>query len=341
MASLVQIGVLFLLYVVLSGPVVLVFFRNRRRRTAVIYVLGLIGAAILVSLLVGPILGTRPGYLEWTTVAEVGEEGISEWGILTLTSAGGRSYAISLEGESPSAWLLPPETVSRLSAFSYHRVWSLINSAGDDDWISPEIQPRNAEMPVDMGRVENPGEPFLIPVSPWTTRILTANAATSDGRTLEVTLGRENGRLLIGVKNGLGATLHDLHLVPCLNTPRGWTSHRITLHKKLKPGMQCSTVLPTAHSWQTLQSGECFAMDAYGAMYMDNGIPGPTHPGRATFFPSLPGPEAEWHACLVGEMTAPLVLKPGTESFVPHPGRHIVMMRLPDDMAKALVQDNR
>lgn len=112
MTTLSLVSVLFLLYALMTGPVVWIFFRKAGRKVLGFYVSGTVGAFCVLSLIVGPVLGLYRGDVEWTTVTELTPQGGIQWGLLTLTSAGARNHRIELEGERVRAFLLPTELLN-------------------------------------------------------------------------------------------------------------------------------------------------------------------------------------------------------------------------------------
>ena len=332
MASFTWIGVIFSLYVLLSGPVVLIFFRNRRRRTAITYVLSLVGIAVVVSLLIGPILGSRRGDLEWTTVAEIGNHGVSEWGVFTLTSAGGRAYSMGVGGDSPYAWLLPPNTATTAPTF-----WQLSYSDNRGIIGQNNFGPRNGYSYQGYGRMENPGSPFPIPIGPWATRIVTASASSSDRETLKVTLTKKgSSRRMIRLENGLDVNLHQVQLL---------VGRRVEQKagKSRNPSIAGPTLKFTMSRLDSLlEPGKVKILKAKdsGSIDLSNIVQRIDHylayrrkfrSGIAATLPTGLEEKTGVSAYILANVKAPLVLRPLTETFVIHRGRHWILYRIPDE----------
>jgi hypothetical protein len=107
--SMTHAAFFFVVYTLLSGPVVLMLLRHRRRKVIGWYVGITVALFSLFAAVLGPVLGYRRGDMEWLTITELTPSGGVQWGMLTLTSGGARSYPLALPKRT-RGWLIPSRT---------------------------------------------------------------------------------------------------------------------------------------------------------------------------------------------------------------------------------------
>lgn len=196
-ASFFLIAGMFLFYALLTGPVIWLFLRNAQRNTLKWYVLVTVGIFCLISLLLGSGMPCHKGDLEWLTVTELTSQGGIQWGLLTLISAGGRNHILELEGHRTSQWLLPNNTRA-IQRYPY-------------SYGSPLEYSSNLNFdPVGKGSL---GQKQQIPIAPWGSRLLLANAFWPEGRSLDVRTRYADGALEVRIVNTLPVSLTKTRLV--------------------------------------------------------------------------------------------------------------------------------
>jgi len=203
MTTLSLVSVLFVLYALMTGPVVWVFFRKAGRKVLGFYISGTVGAFCVLSLIIGPVLGLYRGDVEWTTVTELTPQGGIQWGLLTLTSAGARKHRIELDGERARAYLLPTELLNDWRFRNRYR-WGYHGQ-------SPFQNNGNVPFDVYGGSAASPEQ--HVPISPWGSRLLLANAYWSQGRSVDVRVELNAGKFDIEARNGLPCALRGAHVI--------------------------------------------------------------------------------------------------------------------------------
>ncbi len=200
LSSLVWVGGLFAMYALLTGPLVFVFLRNRRRRAVAVY----IGVTVLLfcslSALLGPVLSFQKGDLRWLAVTGLTRAGGDQWALLSLTSAGGRGYDLHLAPDAAS-WLLPRGGSRR----GWHQY------VGSDYPPSPVVR-SDLNLSFDIpARHQSPG--MRVPVAPWGTRVVLANAFWPQARAADVQVRVMDGRIQADVRHGLDIALEDAQII--------------------------------------------------------------------------------------------------------------------------------
>jgi hypothetical protein len=192
MTTLSLVGVVFLFYALLTGPAVWVLFRKASRKALALYVVGTVGTFCVLALFIGPFLGLYRGDAEWLTVTELTPTGGIQWGLLTLTSAGARKHHVQLEGERVESYLLPTETLSD---------WRFRYRFGWNPQQSPLGDARNLAFDI-LGEPDAPAGKE-VPIPPWGSRLLLANAYWPEGRPVGVRVWLKDKKFVVEVQNSL------------------------------------------------------------------------------------------------------------------------------------------
>jgi hypothetical protein len=200
--SMTHAAFFFLVYTLLTGPVVLMVLRHRRRKVIGWYVGITVGLFSLLAAVMGPVLSYRRGDMEWLTITELTPTGGIQWGMMTLTSGGARHYPLRIPRRT-RAWLLP----SRAPEDYYSYGWSYYR--GDSPYGSPGCQSMDLHAG-DRLRTELP-----VRIAPWGHRMALAQTFWPDGRPLpvEVSLDSEKNQIRATVTNGLPVSILRMQLV--------------------------------------------------------------------------------------------------------------------------------
>ncbi len=207
--TMVLVGFIFVVYALMTGPVVWFFFRSRGRRVLAWYVVLSVGVFSLASLLMGPALEMKPGDLEWLSVTVPTQDGGMQWGILTMTSAGARKYHLGAYGKGARAWMFPADILSAprfRDNWYYGYLYGVVNPLNEERSIpvlalQPEVMAseRNLELP------------------PWGNRMLLFTAQVPRLLPLPVVVTMRQGtkakQVSVTVRNRYPFTLHGCKLV--------------------------------------------------------------------------------------------------------------------------------
>jgi hypothetical protein len=181
------------LYLFLTGPVVLFFFRKRGKQALRSFVVATVAVFCLLSLAIAPALELRKGDVDWLTVTELTSDGGVQWGLVTAISAGGAHH--NLHFENSSCWLLPSETLER--NYRYYR-----GSSYSDNILQPNRIKFASDDREDVSRLDN------MPITPWGRRLVLANSYWPEGKPFTVKLEYKNGLLSGKITNHLPVTVH-------------------------------------------------------------------------------------------------------------------------------------
>jgi hypothetical protein len=198
--SLSMVGIVFVLYALLTGPVIWLLLRKRSRKALAAYLGITISVFCLIALLVGPILGLRKGDIQWLSVTELTPNGGYQWTMLSMTSAGGKNHQIELQGNRLRSWLLPA-TVTNDARFT--RSWG--------GGSMPNRESMNISMDLFAEGIQQKKQD--VQLSPWGTRILLTNSYLPQARQVDVRVDYSNQRSRIVVANNSNLDLLDSKII--------------------------------------------------------------------------------------------------------------------------------
>jgi len=219
--TLFVVGGLFVLYALVTGPLVWLLLRRARRRVLGWYAAITIALFSALTSMLGPMLSLQPGDLEWLTVTEPSPDGGVQWGLLTLTSAGGRAYELALQGQDARGWLLPRDLLYGGRNLLPHYYWTYQASSPFARETSLAFDPDACAL--------GPGRQRLA-IPPWGKRLLRATATAPGVTPLEVSVRLQSNRTLrVDVRNPTRFAISHAQLVLGAWTvgSSGWNNQKV------------------------------------------------------------------------------------------------------------------
>lgn len=203
--SLSMVGIVFVLYALLTGPVIWLLLRKRSREALAGYLGVTISVFCLIALFVGPILGMRKGDIQWLSVTELTPDGGYQWTMLSMTSAGGKHHQIELQGDRLRSWLLPATVTNdyRFSRYGWGFRQNIQNMRMEEsmnislDLLAEDIQKTKQD----------------VQISPWGTRLLLTNSYLPQTRQVDVRIDYRSQAIRIGVVNNSNLELTDSKII--------------------------------------------------------------------------------------------------------------------------------
>jgi hypothetical protein len=322
---MIHMAVFFAVYALLTGPVVLVALRNRRRKVVGWYVGSTVAAFSIMAIVMGPILGCRRGDMEWLTISELTPTGSVQWGMLTMTSAGSRSYALQVP-ERTRAWLVPRRAGWGIDFWNAHR---MMYAEG-----SPYQRPGNISMDAHPG--ERTRKELPVTLSPWGSRVALTQCYWPGGRSLPVKVKTHLDRGLIEctVASELPLDVSRMQLVLGYwrKGPKySWGSggkmvetdfyQMIQLNRRAGSPVRFSGSLPGQFRWRAWQMKN----SAFPEGWTD----------RSTGLATATLPRVAWRDRALGYLVVQVNESPcmrcSEENFEPNRGTHYLIQRLSSD----------
>ncbi len=318
--SMTHAAFFFLLYVLLTGPAVLMVLRNRRKKVVAWYVGITVGLFSVFAGVLGPVLGYRRGDMEWLTVTELTPTGGVQWGMTTLTSGGARHYPLRIP-ERTRAWLLPPGVADRDYAYG----WSYGN-------MSPYGRPGNLSIDVESGA--HLKTELAIGMAPWGYRMALAQTFWPEGRPLpvEVSFDSEANRIQAAVTNHLPVTIVNMQLVlGCWKEDDRYGRRSKNVRKS--DFYEYVSLSRTGQGPRfTGATPNEFRNHVYSVQHQIEPDGGP---GRSKGLAQVLPPRARYREQLFGYLVIQVKKSPRLrfdgESFEPNKGSHLIVQRIPPE----------
>ena len=178
--------VVFAIYMLFSGVITLLLFRMNRRRVA-IYTSSVVLIACIAAAVLGGVLRTSRGDLQWHSVTQSGPGGVSQVAEIDVQSAGGRNTGIAVQGKRADLQLLESTDQSdRHHQYDpYYYGYNGYNSSYESS-----IATGYAAFTTQSNLLPDSPDAFRIrvPITPWGFRKSTATAYDTNLRGLEVKL---------------------------------------------------------------------------------------------------------------------------------------------------------
>ncbi|MBN2711927.1 MAG: hypothetical protein JXR97_05745 [Planctomycetes bacterium] len=211
--SLMTVGGVFAVYALVSGPMVLLFFRKAKKRTMMVTISVIVGFFCLVAAVAAPAMGVMKGDLHWVSITELTPDGGNQWSMLTCISAGGKSHELLLgrRERMEGGMKLNPEGIEAILVPKRHNI-SQWNFYRYNYYENPLFTTCNLALDVD--EKGEGGNVSSLPISPWGTRLLIANTFIPELRPLSVKVKQSGkGKIDIEITNNTGKTLSTTKLI--------------------------------------------------------------------------------------------------------------------------------